>query len=105
MSIIIPKGSIIASFIYEKSNNLKGYEKMNELTISEVNRNEGHLGNELFSNDEKYIFISYWKDFDSIQKWKNNELHIEAKKMGNKWYKSYKLQISELQNNYNLDKY
>ena len=54
---------------------------------------------------EKYIFISYWKDFDSIQKWKNNELHIEAKKMGNTWYKSYKLQISELQNNYNLDKY
>ena len=76
MSIIIPKGSIIASFIYEKSNNLKGYEKMNELTISEVNRNEGHLGNELFSNDEKYIFISYWKDFDSIQKWKNNEYCI-----------------------------
>ena len=104
MSTLIPKGSIIASFIYEKSTNLKGYEKMNQLTINEVSKNEGSLGNELFSNNEKYIFISYWKDLDSIQKWKNNELHISAKKMGKTWYKLYKLQISELQNNYNLEK-
>ena len=69
MKTIIPKGSIIASFIYKKSSNLKGYEEMNLLTIEEVNKNEGHLGNELFSNDEKYIFISYWKDLDSIEKW------------------------------------
>ena len=103
MSTIIPKGSIIASFIYEKSNNLKGYKEMDDMTIKEVIKNECYLGHEVFSKNEKYIFISYWKDIKSIQKWKNNKLHIEAKKMGNTWYKSYKIQISELQNNYNLD--
>jgi heme-degrading monooxygenase HmoA len=103
MSTIIPKGSIIASFVYEKSNNLKGYKEMDDMTIKEVIKNEGYLGHEVFSKNEKYIFISYWKDIKSIQKWKNNKLHIEAKKMGNIWYKSYKIQISELQNNYNLD--
>ena len=31
---------------------------MNELTISEVNRNEGHLGNELFSTMKNiYLFL------------------------------------------------
>ena len=103
MSTIIPIGSIIASFVYEKSNNLKGYKEMDDMTIKEVIKNEGYLGHEVFSKNEKYIFISYWKDIKSIQKWKNNKLHIEAKKMGNTWYKSYKIQISELQNNYNLD--
>jgi heme-degrading monooxygenase HmoA len=103
MSTIIPKGSIIASFVYVKSNNLKGYKEMDDMTIKEVIKNEGYLGHEVFSKNEKYIFISYWKDIKSIQKWKNNKLHIEAKKMGNTWYKSYKIQISELQNNYNLD--
>ena len=103
MSTIIPKGSIIASFVYEKSNNVKGYKEMDDMTIKEVIKNEGYLGHEVFSKNEKYILISYWKDIKSIQKWKNNKLHIEAKKMGNTWYKSYKIQISELQNNYNLD--
>lgn len=103
MRTTIPKGSIIASFIYEKSSNLKGYEEMNLLTIEEVNKNEGHLGNELFSNDEKYIFISYWKDLESIEKWKNNKLHISAKKMAGTWYTKYKMQISKLQNDYTLE--
>ena len=103
MSTKISKGSIIASFIYEKSTNLKGYEEMDLLTINEVKKNDGYLGHELFSTSEKNIFISYWKDIESIEKWKNNSLHIKAKKMGPVWYKSYKVQISELKNDYDLD--
>jgi len=103
MPIVIPKGTSIASIIYEKSTNLEGYKEMDDMTIKEVSKNKGYIGHEVFSKNEKHIFISYWEDLESIQKWKNNKLHIEAKKMGNTWYKSYKLQISELQNNYNLD--
>ena len=79
MSTKISKGSIIASFIYEKSTNLKGYEEMDVLTINEVKKNDGYLGHELFNSNEKNIFISYWKDMKSIEKWKNNSLHIKAK--------------------------
>ncbi|MGA0957105.1 MAG: hypothetical protein ACO3R7_04995 [Flavobacteriaceae bacterium] len=39
----------------------------------------------------------------SIEKWQNNSLHIRAKRMGSVWYKSYKIQISELQNDYVLE--
>jgi len=41
MSTKISKGSIIASFIYEKSTNLKGYEEMDLLTINEVKKMMG----------------------------------------------------------------
>jgi len=53
MSTKISKGSIIASFIYEKSTNLKGYEEMDLLTISEVKNNDGYLGHELFDINKK----------------------------------------------------
>jgi len=38
MPIVIPKGSIIASFIYEKSTNLEGYKEMDDMTIKEVSK-------------------------------------------------------------------
>lgn len=103
MSKIIPRGSIIASFIYQKSNTLEGYEEMDTLTINEVKNNEGYLGHELIKTNERNIFISYWKDLESIELWKNNKLHIKAKAMGHVWYDSYKIQISKLINNYNLE--
>ncbi|MBL6677946.1 MAG: hypothetical protein ISQ43_03800 [Flavobacteriaceae bacterium] len=103
MSTKISKGSIIASFIYEKSTNLKGYEEMDLLTISEVKNNDGYLGHELFDTNKKNIFISYWKEMKSIEKWQNNSLHIRAKSMGPVWFKSYKIQISELHNDYVLE--
>ena len=41
MSTKIFKGSIIASFIYKKSTNHKGYEEMDLLTINEVKKMTG----------------------------------------------------------------
>lgn len=55
---------------------------MDELTINEVSKNIGYIGHEVFEKDRKNIFISYWKDLDSIKKWKFNKLHKKAKKKG-----------------------
>ena len=103
MSTLIPRGSIIASFIYEKSKNLIGYDEMDKMTLDEVNKNNGYLGHEVYSKKNKNIFISYWKDQESIDQWRHNNLHIKAKKMGPTWYKSYKVQISKLELDYILD--
>ena len=74
-----------------------------DLIPDEVKNNEGYLGHELIKTNEKNMFISYWKDLESIELWKNNKLHIKAKAMGPVWYDSYKIQISKLINNYNLE--
>ena len=103
MSVLIPKGSVIVSFIYKKSNNLEGYYEMDKLTIKEVEKNPGYIAHELYTNNDKNIFISYWKNLSSIEKWKNNKLHIEAKKMGKIWYETHKVQISKLKNDYYFD--
>ena len=48
--ILIPSGSTLATFIYEKSSDLNGYEEMDKLTINEVKKIDGFLGSELFGD-------------------------------------------------------
>ena len=45
--MIIPKGAIIASFVYEKSSNLDGYEETDKLTLEHVKSIDGYLGHEV----------------------------------------------------------
>ncbi len=35
------------------------------------------------------ITISYWKDMESIEKWKHNARHLYAKSKAKSWYQSY----------------
>ena len=43
------------------------------------------------------IAISYWKDQEQIKKWKQDAEHLVAQELGRStWYKSYKVQISEI---------
>ena len=58
--ILIPSGSTLATFVYEKSSNLDGYEEMDKLTINEVKKIDGFLGSELFGDGKKNIFISVY---------------------------------------------
>tara|TARA_B100001250_G_C19293785_1_gene568714 strand:+ start:56 stop:367 length:312 start_codon:yes stop_codon:yes gene_type:complete len=103
MNSIIPKGSIIATFVYEKSSNLDGYEDMDKKTLEEVKKIDGYLGHEVFGDGHRNIFLSYWRDEDSINVWKNNALHKVAKSEGKNWYKMYKMLFSILQNDYKLN--
>lgn len=44
--------------------------------------------------------ISYWKDLESIQRWKENEEHLKAQELGKtKWYESYTIEIVKILNN------
>jgi heme-degrading monooxygenase HmoA len=48
-------------------------------------------------HDGRGMFISYWKDMESIQAWGAHPIHQEAKALGMKrWYKSYTSMIAEV---------
>lgn len=71
-------------------------KKMEDL----ANQQPGYLGIESARN-EIGISVSYWKDRESIMKWKNNADHLLAIKYGmEKWYKSYKVRISKVEHEY-----
>ena len=77
------KGCYAVIFSYQLSNDLEGYADMDQKTIDAVVDIPGYLGYDKFGDGNENTFISYWKDLESIDIWRKNFLHIEAKKHGN----------------------
>jgi len=90
----LPKqGFYAVIFSSEKSENLKGYAEMDELTLQLAAQQNGFLGYESVASNNRSIFISYWKSKDCIEAWRNNATHKLAKSQAEKWYKRYLSQI------------
>ena len=75
------------------------YSEMSELTEAATEKMEGYIGNEHFRNEDGFgIHVSYWKDMDSIKRWKHDELHKKAKQQGiSEFYKNYTVRISKVE--------
>ena len=72
-------------------------QKMRDLAISEYGCKEFSACAE--GNNE--IAISYWETESQIKEWKKNSKHLVAQELGrSKWYKSYTIQIVEVQREY-----
>ncbi len=76
-------------FSLERSQNLDGYAEMDDKTIELVKSFEGYLGYESVYQGNRGIFISYWKNADAINQWKNDTTHLQAKAKGKVWYAFY----------------
>ena len=93
-----PKTPFLASiFNYYLSEDLEGYEEYDELTLSLVKEIPGYLGYESMKHNGRGMFISYWKDHESIKQWARHPIHTEAKKLGaERWYRYYHSMIAEV---------
>ncbi len=87
-------------FISRKSENLEGYEEMDARMMELAQQQEGYLGYSSVSKPEGGIFISYWQDEESIQKWRENSRHGEAKGKAKDWYAYYHSMISKVESSY-----
>ena len=56
-----------------------------------------------FSNSEKILSLSFWKDEESIQQWRNLEMHRHAQSKGrNGIFKDYHLRIATVVRDYGM---
>lgn len=77
---------------------------MADRMVALAGRQEGFLGMETARN-ELGITVSYWRDLDSIKKWKHHTEHLMAQEKGRKeWYKHYKTRICKVERDYGFDK-
>ena len=54
-----------------------------------------------YAREELGITVSYWKDEESIKKWKENIEHQEAQRLGKEiWYSSYKIRVAKVERDY-----
>lgn len=85
------------------SNNNKGYKKIAKKMNEVASKQPGFLGIESVREDLG-ISVSYWKNLDSIMKWKKNTEHLESKTEGKKkWYDKYKVRISKVEIDYGFN--
>jgi heme-degrading monooxygenase HmoA len=86
-----------------RTENNEGYAEMAQLMEKLAKEQEGFLGLES-AREEIGITVSYWKDLDSISKWKQNLDHIQAQQKGiTTWYKSYTTRIALVEREYSFE--
>ena len=76
-------------FISQKSEQLDGYAEADAEMMSEAQKQEGYLGYSSSGEPKQGIFISYWQDQESIQKWRAHSGHIQAKQNGKQSWNNY----------------
>lgn len=98
-----PYFAVIFTSIRTDKNNDE-YSDMAHKMVELAKQQDGFLGVESARN-EIGITVSYWKDIDSIKKWKNNSEHMIARKSGREiWYQSFKTRIAKVESDYQFEK-
>jgi len=81
----------------------EGYASMSDRMVELAKQQDGFLGVESARN-EIGITVSYWRDLESIRKWKLNTEHLEAQDNGRtKWYQQYKVRICLIERDYGFE--
>lgn len=85
-------------FNYLLGDDLDGYAEMDDLTLKLATETEGFLGYESHKSDGRGSFISYWRSLESIDRWRKNSTHLQAKSEGRKrWYSYYHAMIAKVE--------
>ena len=81
-----------------------GYAEVSDQMDQLAAQQPGYLGVETARN-ELGINVSYWKDLESIKKWKNHVAHANARNRGrSEWYRSFKVRIAKVERDYGFDR-
>jgi len=77
------------------------YRHMDDDTLAVAMGMDGYLGHEYASNEEGTVFMSYWRDDESVAEWSRHPLHREAKAKGHaECYASYRTAICTVERHF-----
>ena len=95
-----PYYAVIFSSI--QTNDDEGYKETAERMLELGAKQPGFLGIESV-RETLGITVSYWKDIESIKRWKEDTEHIIAQEKGKQqWYNSYKIRIAKVERDYEM---
>ena len=85
----------------------EGYGEMAARMVELAREQEGFIDVESASRTSEGfgITVSYWRDLESIRKWKAQSEHAAAQKMGrDAFYKNYRLRIARVEREYGFER-
>ena len=94
-------------FSSKLSENAEGYGEMADRMVALAREQEGFIDVESAArtSEGSGITVSYWRDLESIRRWKAQSEHAAAQKMGrDAFYRSYKLRIARVEREYGFDR-
>ena len=89
-----------AIFSSTLADDAEGYSTMADRMVALAKEQDGFLGVESASRTSEGfgITVSYWRDLESIRKWKAQSEHAVAQKMGRgAFYKNYRLRVARVE--------
>lgn len=74
------------------------YAEMNAFLAEYVKSQPGFVAVKSFkAEDGERLTVVWWRDRESLEQWRQDMRHVEAKKLGRqKWYEYYKIEIAEV---------
>ena len=105
-SIQLDSGNKVVVFVHHlkeglSTEQLLEYRRMDDDTLAVAMAMDGYLGHEYASNEEGTVFMSYWRDDESVAEWSRHPLHREAKAKGHaEWYASYRTAICTVERHF-----
>jgi heme-degrading monooxygenase HmoA len=76
---------------------------MGEAMVTLAAQQDGFLGFEYSPETPEgfSLSVSYWRDDESIRRWKQNAEHLIAQKLGKeKWYPAYAIKVARVERAY-----
>lgn len=93
-----PYYAVIFSSLRTKGDS--GYGVVAKQMVELAQQQPGYLGHESV-RDGLGITVSYWKDMESIKRWKAHEEHLLAQQGGRRtWYSAYKVRVCKVERDY-----
>lgn len=75
-----------------------GYGETADRLVELVDHQPGFLGVESVREGDHGITVSYWDSLESIEAWRNNPEHLEARAKGREiWYSGYRLRVAKVE--------
>lgn len=97
-----PYYAVIFSIVRAKVDEAE-YAAMGEQMVNLAMQQDGFLGLEYAPETEDgfSLSVSYWRDEDSIKRWKRHADHLIAQQLGKeKWYPAYSIRIARVDRAY-----
>ena len=84
------------------------YMKVVDTLREDLAKAEGFIGLERFESvttKGRFLSLQFWRDEESVRKWRNLQKHREAQKKGRATiFKTYRLRIASVLRDYEMDK-
>jgi len=98
-------GSYAVVFTSVRTEGDRGYAQTSDQMVALAAEQPGYLGVESARGpDGVGITVSYWRDLESIRRWKAHGDHLAAQRAGReRWYRAYRVRVCRVEREYGFD--